>query len=374
MHLRRSIVPALIAIALLPAQPASAGPGRAGQARVEVRLAVLPATLADARSSAAALARALHAADQELRAGQARLAASRRRLAAARDRAALTRMALAAAEARVERVQAEVDARARAAWMIGAAPPVFSVSLFITADSPSDLLARVKLVEHVVADRGAVLTELAAARDDAERVGAARDQAERDATVATTAVAAQVTQLAEVRVARARAKAMVDRQVSRLQPATDDLAAESGRIRALIRARDAAARARAAAAARAGGAGLAWPVSCALTSDFGARWGRMHEGIDLGCPSGTEVRAAKGGIVLSAGWAGGYGQLVLISHGGGQVTAYGHNSALLVRPGQAVTAGQVVARSGSSGSSTAPHLHFEVRVDGVPRDPLAWLP
>jgi murein DD-endopeptidase MepM/ murein hydrolase activator NlpD len=373
MHLRRSIVPALLLLALLPATPATADPGRANQDRVDARLARVRGILADARSTAAALARALHAADQELRAGQARLALSRRQLAAARDRAMRARAALAAAEARVERVQAEVDARARNAWMTGAAPPVLGVSLLVTADSPTELLGRAKLVERVAAERGAVLTELAAARDDADRVRAARDEAERDATIATSAVAAQVTQLAEVRVARARAKVRLDRRVRALETAADDLAAESGRIQALIRARDAAARARAAAVAGRGRGGLSWPVSCPLTSGFGARWGHMHEGIDLGCPLGTEVRAAKGGVVLSASWAGGYGKLVLVSHGGGLVTAYGHNSALLVRPGQAVSRGQVLARSGSTGHSTGPHVHFEVRVDGVPRDPLAWL-
>jgi murein DD-endopeptidase MepM/ murein hydrolase activator NlpD len=79
-------------------------------------------------------------------------------------------------------------------------------------------------------------------------------------------------------------------------------------------------------------------------------------------------------VVLSAGWAGGYGNLVLIGHGNGVVTAYGHNSAVLVSPGQEVGRGQTIARSGNTGHSTGPHVHFEVRVGGSPRNPLGWLP
>ena len=119
--------------------------------------------------------------------------------------------------------------------------------------------------------------------------------------------------------------------------------------------------------------GLIWPVSGPVTSGFGWRWGRMHEGIDIGVPTGTPVVAAAAGQVIHAGWLGGYGNLVVIDHGGGLATAYGHNSSIVVGFGSSVAQGQVVAYAGSTGNSTGPHVHFEVRVNGSPVDPLGYL-
>jgi murein DD-endopeptidase MepM/ murein hydrolase activator NlpD len=110
-----------------------------------------------------------------------------------------------------------------------------------------------------------------------------------------------------------------------------------------------------------------------LTSRFGSRWGRLHAGIDLASGTGAPVSAAAEGTVLSAGTEGGYGQVVRMQHADDTVTVYAHLSALVVRPGQRVAAGTVVGREGSTGHSTGPHLHFEVRIAGVPVDPLPWL-
>jgi murein DD-endopeptidase MepM/ murein hydrolase activator NlpD len=120
-------------------------------------------------------------------------------------------------------------------------------------------------------------------------------------------------------------------------------------------------------------AGLIWPVHGVLTSSFGWRWGRMHEGIDVAVPSGTPVVASASGTVIVAGWLGGYGNLVVIDHGNGLATAYGHNTSVTVGYGQSVAQGQLVAYSGNTGHSTGPHVHFEVRVNGTPVDPLGYL-
>jgi murein DD-endopeptidase MepM/ murein hydrolase activator NlpD len=120
-------------------------------------------------------------------------------------------------------------------------------------------------------------------------------------------------------------------------------------------------------------AGLIWPVHGVFTSGFGWRWGRMHEGIDLAVGTGTPVVAAAAGTVILAGWLGGYGNLVVIDHGNGMSTAYGHNSSVTVGVGQYVAQGQLVAYSGNTGHSTGPHLHFEVRINGTAVDPLGYL-
>jgi murein DD-endopeptidase MepM/ murein hydrolase activator NlpD len=118
--------------------------------------------------------------------------------------------------------------------------------------------------------------------------------------------------------------------------------------------------------------GFIWPVSGPITSGFGWRWGRMHEGIDISAPCGTPIRAAAGGSVIYAGWMGGYGNITIIDHGGGIATAYGHQSSIAVGGGS-VSQGQVIGAVGNTGYSTGCHLHFEVRVNGSPVDPLGYL-
>jgi lipoprotein NlpD len=121
---------------------------------------------------------------------------------------------------------------------------------------------------------------------------------------------------------------------------------------------------------------LRWPLAQPrLSSAFGLRQGRVHEGIDLAAPTGTAIRAAEGGQVLYAGDAvRGYGNMVVLQHGADLMTVYAHGSVLLVHTGEKVTAGQEIARVGQSGRATAPHLHFEVRRGQVPQDPLQFLP
>lgn len=119
-----------------------------------------------------------------------------------------------------------------------------------------------------------------------------------------------------------------------------------------------------------------WPlVDLRVTSQFGQRQGRMHEGIDLAAPPGTPVHAAAAGTVIYAGDAvRGYGNMIVLQHADDLLTVYAHNSLLLVKTGGRVDAGQLIARTGQSGHATGPHLHFEVRRAQVPRNPLEFLP
>jgi murein DD-endopeptidase MepM/ murein hydrolase activator NlpD len=120
-------------------------------------------------------------------------------------------------------------------------------------------------------------------------------------------------------------------------------------------------------------AGFIWPVNGPVTSGFGMRWGRMHEGIDIAAGSGTPIRAAAAGRVVYAGWMSGYGNLVAIDHGGGVSTAYAHQSSIAVGNGQVVSQGQTIGYVGCTGHCFGPHLHFEVRINGTPVDPLGYL-
>ncbi|MCP2326575.1 murein DD-endopeptidase MepM/ murein hydrolase activator NlpD [Hamadaea flava] len=135
---------------------------------------------------------------------------------------------------------------------------------------------------------------------------------------------------------------------------------------------------------RTGGAGLASTTVAAsdawllplhdyeFTSNFGMRWGRPHKGVDLAAPEGTPFTAVHDGTVVIAEWRGGYGNMVMIDHGNGLATVYGHSSQLLVKAGDHVKAGQVIALVGNTGQSTGPHLHLEIHVNGEAVEPVAW--
>jgi murein DD-endopeptidase MepM/ murein hydrolase activator NlpD len=100
---------------------------------------------------------------------------------------------------------------------------------------------------------------------------------------------------------------------------------------------------------------------------------KLHTGADFAAPTGTPVGAAHAGVVRSAGYQGGNGSTVVIDHGNGISTLYGHASKVLVKPGQRVEAGDTIMKAGSTGYATGPHLHLEVRRDDKPMDPLPWL-
>lgn len=117
-----------------------------------------------------------------------------------------------------------------------------------------------------------------------------------------------------------------------------------------------------------------WPTVGDVSSGYGYRWGRHHDGIDLANDIGTPIRAARSGRVTYSGWSSGYGRLIMIEHDQGYTTFYGHLNESLVESGDYVKAGQSIAYMGNSGNSTGPHLHFEVRKNGTPINPYNVLP
>ncbi|MEA3507726.1 MAG: LysM peptidoglycan-binding domain-containing M23 family metallopeptidase [Synergistota bacterium] len=119
---------------------------------------------------------------------------------------------------------------------------------------------------------------------------------------------------------------------------------------------------------------LIWPVDGVLYSPFGWRHGRFHTGIDISAPSGTPIKAARGGVVVRTGWRRGYGRVLLLDHGDGMFTRYAHCLKILVKEGQRVGKGQKIALLGRSGRATGNHLHFEVVTGGKHRNPVNYLP
>jgi murein DD-endopeptidase MepM/ murein hydrolase activator NlpD len=258
-----------------------------------------------------------------------------------------------------------------------------TVDVLLSSASFSELVSRIDYVKQITTQDERIATSVGRAKDRM-RVAQAR-------TTVTRKQVETVTRAVQIRTEQTRAiKGQLVAQESALSRAKGHkqatLASVAEQRRAYLHEVEALAQVSAQLASRIqasqgssgvpvrpSGGGLMWPVSGPVTSPFGWRWGRMHEGIDIAVPTGTPVHAAQSGRVIIAGWMGGYGNLVVIDHGGGLSTAYGHNSSFAVGGGASVSQGQVVAYAGSTGNSTGPHVHFEVRVNGSPVDPLGYL-
>jgi murein DD-endopeptidase MepM/ murein hydrolase activator NlpD len=120
--------------------------------------------------------------------------------------------------------------------------------------------------------------------------------------------------------------------------------------------------------------GFIWPVNGTINSGFGTRGTSSHDGIDIGAPEGTPIRAIEKGEVIYSDQLRGYGNIIIVRHTGGFISVYAHNEANLVREGQVVSRGEVIARVGNTGRVTGPHLHFEIRKNNAAQDPLRYLP
>ncbi len=181
--------------------------------------------------------------------------------------------------------------------------------------------------------------------------------------------------LAVVKSSKSQALFETKAQEQAAQRESDAIQSASAAIEAKIRAAQAGADDNPSGTiATPSAAGLIWPVQGPITSPFGPRWGGFHPGIDIGIPEGTPIHAAAAGTVIYCGWESGYGNLVVIDHHNGLATAYAHQSRIAVACNQNVNQGDVIGYSGCTGFCTGPHLHFEVRVNGSPVDPLGYLP
>ena len=260
------------------------------------------------------------------------------------------------------------------------------VDVFLNAHSFTELLDQLDYLEQISSQDQAIARQLSTAKTN---VAAARRhtstvrkqvfeatrslQAELDRQLAARArlVSAQ-SSLADARALKQRTLSTVHGKRSDFVSEIEALHQASAAIAAKIRAAQSSSS-RYTTSGAVSASGFIWPVSGPVTSPFGWRWGRMHEGIDIAVPTGTPIAASASGRVVYAGWMSGYGNLVLIDHGGGLSTAYGHQSSVAVSVGQVVMQGQTIGYSDCTGHCFGPHVHFEVRVNGTPVDPLRYL-
>jgi murein DD-endopeptidase MepM/ murein hydrolase activator NlpD len=258
------------------------------------------------------------------------------------------------------------------------------VDVVLSAKSFTELLDQLDYLEQISGQDQAIAHQLGTAKTNVAAARRHTDQVRTQVFEATKALQARLDEqlaqrshLVSVQESLADTRAMKQRTLVNVKGSKREFLHEIAGLQQT--SRELAAKIRASQSTSivvSGGAsasGLIWPVSGPVTSPFGWRWGRMHEGIDIGVPSGTPIGASAAGTVIYAGWLGGYGNLVVIDHGGGLSTAYGHQSAIASSVGQQVGQGEVIGYIGCTGHCFGPHLHFEVRVNGTPVDPLAYL-
>jgi murein DD-endopeptidase MepM/ murein hydrolase activator NlpD len=261
---------------------------------------------------------------------------------------------------------------------------ISTVDVLVASVSFSDLVSRLEYAKELAAQDERIAESVGRAKSRMKVAQARTTVTRRQVAAVTRAVAvrteqtraarnqliSQQTTLSEAKGTKQETLAEVEEQRQAYLHEVEALAQVSAQLASRIQTSQSSSAS--SPVPRAGGA-LMWPVSGPVTSPFGWRWGRMHEGIDIAVPTGTPVHAAQSGRIIFAGWMGGYGNLVVIDHGGGLATAYGHNSSIAAGNGQSVAQGQVIAYAGSTGNSTGPHVHFEVRVNGAAVDPLGYL-
>ncbi len=311
------------------------------------------------------------------------LAAKREELARIQEELRRTRLRLAQLRARL--AEAKVALAGRLVELYKADKPDV-VTVVLEADGFADLLERTEFMQRVSAQDARIVDRVRDAKAQATATAKRLDRLEARAEEVAAAIEAEVEQVVEVKsqlvgrrdsyasVRAEKAEMLADTRASRaeLEEHMHALEREQSAVLAQLRGSSGGGGG-VAGPVRQGSGTLIWPANGPVSSGFGMRWGRLHAGIDIPLPVGTGLRAAAAGRVVIAGWTGGYGNYTCIQHSGSLSTCYGHQSSIGVSVGQSVSQGQVIGASGNTGNSTGPHVHFEVRVNGSPVDPLGYL-
>ena len=329
----------------------------------------------------------------DLDAANARLQSIQTKQAEINAQIAQTQNEIVKMEAYLKTRQDVLNRRVRAIYMHG---QLNYLEVILGANSFSDFANRVELLKRVIRSDYNLILEIQKqkAAIEAKKAQLEEDKRQLDALAAEAEKTRQV-----IAKKKAEQQKVLDAAKSNKAAAAQmeqDLNAQLASVRNLIQQRLAAAEAaRQAAQQQAasddeGGGGsddnyvqgtgaMGWPCSGPITSPFGYRTHPIfgttifHAGIDIGVDYGTPIHAADSGVVVYSGWISGYGNAVIIDHGGGISTLYGHNQSLAVSEGQSVSKGSVIAYAGSTGNSTGPHCHFEVDVNGSPVNPMGYL-
>ncbi len=251
------------------------------------------------------------------------------------------------------------------------------VDVLFGAKDFADLMTRMDVLKRIIKHDYDLIMKV---KEEKATVENTRAQLEKDKAEAEVLVADAQAKKAKVEDKESEQQVMLDQAIydrDTSERMYEEIMAASQEVANMIRRSQMSSAGYSGAPAGAGG--MIWPISGPITSEFGWRThpifgtARFHSGLDIGGDYGMPIYAAASGTVIYAGWISGYGNAVIIDHGGGVTTLYGHNDSLNVSEGENVAQGQVIAMCGSTGNSTGPHCHFEVRENGEPVSPYGYL-
>lgn len=399
---RRLIIALVLAVFVFAAGPAVvADPAEASpKTAVKKKLETARAKIADANKRKEQLGTQIAALDKRLNVIEAELTRLKGRIAIVEEKLAVTgeklrvlqeqlrlkRIELAKAEAKLELEQENFQVRVVVAYKTD---ELTYVDVVLASTSFEDLVSRTSVVRDLIGGNNELVGTLEEARNEVEREKQAIAENEREVHAVMLDLQEQSDELHVLRTGQSEQKAQslaarrqknsalgkVRSDIAVLKRQEAQLLAESKALSRVIRS-----------SSGGGGSGggtatgrMTRPVGGPVTSGFGWRthpvlgYRKFHTGVDFGSGYGTPIRAADGGTVIHSTWMGGYGNVVIVNHGGGVSTLYAHQSSIAVGNGAGVSRGQVIGYVGSTGLSTGPHLHFEVRVNGNPVDPMRYI-
>ena len=387
--LRRLVLATVLAVVVLALVPAFAGATLPGDlARTRDKIAAAKKAKVALGDQIATLDGKLTAIDDELvRLGDQigvvaqKLTTTRAKLEILQEQLRLKRLELQAAEQELTREQDDFEARVVIAYKTD---DLTYVDVVLASTSYEDLVSRMSVVHDLISGNNDLVGGLETTRDKVAREKRTIAEKENGVHRAVDDLQAQSDELAALRAAQAAQKAasfaMRRQKNTRLSAVENDLALLEQQENQLLAESNALTSVITGSSGNGVGTGtMMWPVNGPVVSPFGYRihpilgYRKLHTGMDFAVGYGTPIQASDSGSVIYATWMGGYGNVIIIDHGRGISTLYAHQSSLAVGTGSVVARGQVVGYVGSTGFSTGPHLHFEVRVNGNPVDPMGYL-
>ncbi|MEZ5409636.1 MAG: peptidoglycan DD-metalloendopeptidase family protein [Acidimicrobiales bacterium] len=340
-----------------------------------------------AKAEAAGKLNAAVAADSEIAAGlqaineaaqstQAKVEAAQRSLESARAAKETATAELANASTQQVEVEAQLKVKAVEGFKSGVEDPP---SIFFTDRSVNQTIRETTLLHQVNKGTAELLEELRTLKEDQQEAQVQADQAAADAEALQAQLKVELGTLQEQQDVQLRLKREAESRISKWESTLSSYAAEDKSIQDLING-SSPTKVTVTQLRPPSAYGMQWPVIGPVTSEYGYRihpvYGtrKLHSGLDVSAPKGTPIAAAQGGTVLLAGVQGGYGNVVIVDHGDGVSTLYGHMSKINVSKGEQVNRGDVVGLVGATGTATGNHLHFEVRLNGEATNPRPYLP
>jgi murein DD-endopeptidase MepM/ murein hydrolase activator NlpD len=363
------LVVALLATMVAPAGAARSSDPRAARDAARARKAKLAAQLNTLKASENELLGAARTLNDQVLSQAAKVDAARQAVKAATAELTEADRSLKETRASIEKLSHLVVERAVQTYM---SPGRVDPNGLGDTEDLAAAARKQALLDSVSSNDTDLIDELRAAKEDYAVQLAAAKAAQAKAQARRAQTEAALASLERAQAQHRRLVAAVTAHQKEVLSEIDAQAKSESELTRIINSRSRSTGGAGTTARNAGG--CIWPARGRVTSEYGRRWGRLHAGIDIGAPTGTPIWAAKSGTVIFSGQQSGYGNVIIIDHGGGMTTLYGHQSRRIAQDGQHVSQGQLIGKVGSTGHSTGSHVHFETRYGGTPRNPRGCLP